>query len=212
MNEFDLIAEPREDVGKGASRRLRHAGKVPVIVYGGGKDPEPVTMDHNDLLKHLEHEAFYSHLLNLKVGEKAQQVVLKDVQRHPARPQVLHMDLQRVDKTQKLHMHVPLHFLNENICPGKKAGAVISHNMVEVEVACLAKDLPEYIEVDLSELQSGQAIHLSELQLPEGVKVITHSEQDQPVVSVHKGRAGEEEFEGEGEGPGAGEEGAEGEA
>ena len=176
-------------------------------MYGADKDPVPVTLDHNELLKHLEHEAFYSHILNLQVGGQTQQVVLKDLQRHPAKAQLLHMDLQRIDKTHKLHMHVPLHFINENICPGRKAGGVISHNTVEVEVSCLAKDLPEFIEVDLSELHTGQAIHVSELQLPEGVRVITHGEQDQPVVSVHRGRGGEEEYGAEG----AGEEGAEGE-
>ena len=200
MNEFDLTAEPREDVGKGASRRLRRTGRVPAVVYGGDKDPTAVSLDHNDLLKHLEHQAFYSHILNLKVGRKKEKVVLKDVQRHPFKAQLLHMDLQRVDAKHKLTMRVPLKFINEDQSPGKRAGCLISHHMIEVEVKCLAKDLPEFIEVDLSELEAGHAVHVSELTLPKGVAVITHGEQDQPVVSALKGGRAVEEVEEEAEG------------
>ena len=197
---FVLNAEPRGEQGKGASRRLRREGKVPAILYGAGKEPTSICVDHNELIKQLEHEAFYSHILTVKIGSAVEKAVLRDLQRHPSRPVVLHMDLQRVAENEKLRVHVPLHFTNEANCVGVKiGGGVISHHLVEVEVQCLPKDLPEFIEVDVSNLNVGDAIHLSQLALPAGVEVVEllhGTEHDNSVVSVHKGRlAGPEEEE-----------------
>jgi large subunit ribosomal protein L25 len=141
---FELNAEPRTDTGKGASRRLRHAGKIPAIMYGGNKDPESLTLDHNEVIRNLEHEAFYSHILTVKVGGTETRAVMRDLQRHPSKPFVQHMDLQRVSESEKLRMHVPLHFLGEETAPGVKAGGMVSHEIIEVEVECLPKDLPEH--------------------------------------------------------------------
>ena len=199
---FDVIAEPREVMGKGASRRLRREGLVPAIVYGGHKDPEMVTLEHNEVLKHLEHEAFYSHVLSLKVGDATTSVVLKDLQRHPAKPFILHMDFMRVTKDEPIRMVVPLHFLNEDKARGIKMGGNISHHITEVEVTCLPKDLPEFIAVDLIDMEIGAILHLSELSMPEGVSLAHAPDPDEPVIVMHGARAGggaEEEGEGEGE-------------
>ncbi|MEY3220770.1 MAG: hypothetical protein RIT27_2127 [Pseudomonadota bacterium] len=202
MNQFEVTAEIRQDQGKGASRRLRHAGKVPAILYGAGKEAVALTLRHSEMLRHLANESFYSHILSLKVGEKVEQVVLKDLQRHPARPIIMHADFMRVSASEKITMHVPLHFLNEQVCVGvKQGGGVISHQMVEIEIRCLPKDLPEFIEVDLLNLQLGQIVHLSELTLPAGVEIpmLAHgAEHDLPVVSVHKGHGGAASDAGEG--------------
>lgn len=198
METFEIGAELRTDVGKGASRRLRNAGLVPGILYGAGQDPVNLSVNQNELLRHLEHEAFYSHVLDLKLAGKAEQVVLKDLQRHPARPMVLHVDFQRVSASQKLHMHVPLHFINEDICPGKKAGGLVSHLLTEVEVTCLPRDLPEYIEVDLANMDMDDTLSLTDLKVPAGVELValSHGEDhDQGVVSIHKTRGGGEEAE-----------------
>lgn len=197
--DFVLNAEQRDDQGKGASRRLRRVGRVPGILYGGGQEPEPITLDHNELLRSLEHEAFYSHILTVNVGKSSTQVLLKDLQRHPAKPHILHVDLQRVVADQEVRVHVPLHFLNEKTAPGiKEAGGVVSHHLIEVEVECLPKDLPEYIEVDCGAMDIGDAFHLTDLKLPEGVAIVEllHGdveEHDQPVVSVHHARVTSEE-------------------
>ena len=149
MNEFELIAEPRDDVGKGASRRLRRDGKIPGIVYGTDKNVNMIMFNHNEIMHHLEHEAFYSRVLTLKIGKTTEKVVLKDLQRHPYKSSLLHIDLQRVDEEQTLTMRVPLHFLNEDKCLGvKQDGGVISHLMTEIEIVCLPKDLPEFLDVD----------------------------------------------------------------
>ncbi len=194
MEQFEVNAQARQDQGKGASRRLRRAGQVPAIVYGAGKEATPVTVRHSEMLRHLEHESFYSHILTLNLDGKTEQVVLKDLQRHPAKPIIMHADFMRVSETEKLTMHVPLHFLNETACVGvKQGGGVVSHQMVELEIRCLPKDLPEFIEVDLLNLQLGQMIHLSELQLPAGVEIpaLAHgTEHDLPVVTIHKGHGG----------------------
>ena len=208
---FELNAEVRNDLGKGASRRLRRSGKLPAILYGAGKDPLPLQMDHDAVMHKLEHEAFYSHILTVKVGGEEVKAVLKDLQRHPYKPAVLHMDLQRIDEEEKLRMHVPLHFVGEDVAPGvKQSGGVISHLVTEVEVTCLPRHLPEYIEVDVSGLGVNESLHLSDLALPEGVELVElmHGpEHDLPVVSIHLPRgateaeAGEEAGEaGEGEG------------
>ncbi len=188
--DFDLIAEFREDMGKGASRRLRREGKVPAIIYGAGRPPRSLAFDHNKVLKQLENESFYSSVLNIKVGEKSQAAILKDLQRHPAKMQILHMDLQRIVEDEEIRMNVPLHFLGEEVAPGVKlGGGKVSHLMTDVEVTCLPKDLPEFIEVDVSELELDQMVHLSELKLPEGVTIpelAQGPEHDHAVVSVQK--------------------------
>ena len=189
MEQFEIIAEPREDMGKGASRRLRREGKVPGVVYGAQKDANSIMMSQNEIMHHLENEAFYSHILTLQVGKKKEKVVLKDLQRHPYKAAVLHVDLQRVDENEKLTMRVPLHFINETICIGvKEGGGVVSHVMTDLEIICLPKDLPEYIEVDLAEVNVGESIHLSDLKMPEGteIAVLMHGgEAVQTVATVH---------------------------
>jgi len=187
--EFDLIAEIREDSGKGASRRLRREGKVPAIIYGAGRPPRSLTFDHNKVLKQLESESFYSSVLNVKVGEKSQAAILKDLQRHPARNVILHMDLQRIVEDEEIRMNVPLHFIGEDVAPGvKQGGGNVSHLMTDVEVVCLPKDLPEYLEVDVSGLELDQMLHLSDIKLPSGVQVpqlAQGPEHDQAIVSIH---------------------------
>jgi len=187
--DYDLIAELREDQGKGASRRLRREGKVPAILYGGGRPPRALAFDHNSVLHEMETESFYSSVLNIKVGNKNQAAILKDVQRHPSRRQVLHLDLQRIVEDEEIRMNVPLHFVGEEQSPGvKNDGGTVSRLMTEVEVTCLPKDLPEYIEVDISGMQLDDMLHLSDIKVPAGVELVelTHGEEyDQPIVSVH---------------------------
>jgi large subunit ribosomal protein L25 len=204
--DFNITAEVRSDLGKGASRRLRHEGKVPAVIYGGEKDPMSVTLDHDDLFHHLENEAFYSHILNIEVAGNKEKAVLKDLQRHPAKPIIMHADFMRVSETEKLKMAVPLHFINEEQAPGVKKGGIITHNITEVEIQCLPKDLPEYLEVDLSGLDIEQILHLTDIAMPAGVELVEllHGEEhNQPVAAVHKTRASKEAEEaaegGEGE-------------
>ena len=197
--DFTLNAEVRDEsqLGKGASRRLRRMGKVPAVIYGGGEDPVSVTFDHDSLIHSLEQEAFYSHILTVDVAGKSQRAILRDLQRHPYKPSVLHMDLLRVREDTAINVHVPLHFLNEETCHGvKMEGGVISHNIVEIEISCLPKDLPEFIEVDTADLKLNEALHLSDVNVPEGVTIVelSHGEgHDHVVVSVHVKRAVEEE-------------------
>jgi len=212
-DDFDLIADIREDQGKGASRRLRHQGKVPAIIYGAGRPSRALVFDHNKVILQLANESFYSSILNIKVGEKSQAAILKDVQRHPARPMVMHMDFQRIVEDQEIKMNVPLHFLGEEVAPGVKAGGgSVSRVMNDVEIVCLPKNLPEYIEVDISELELDEHLSMSDIQLPEGVSIPALEqgpEQDRPIVSIHviKEEVIEEEEELEaGEVPVAGEE------
>jgi large subunit ribosomal protein L25 len=189
MQTFEINAEPRESVGKGASRRLRKTGKVPGIVYGTNKEATMITVDQNSLGHQLEEEAFYSHILTLNIGKKSEQVVLKDLQRHPYKRLIQHIDFLRVDAKEKINMRIPLHFINEATCVGvKTGGGVVSHIMTDVEISCLPKDLPEYIEVDLEEVNLGETIHLSDLVLPEGVDnyaLLHGGDESQPVASVH---------------------------
>lgn len=211
-DEFTLDAELRSDMGKGASRRLRRSNKVPAIIYGGENDAVAITLDHHQVSHRLQNEAFYSHILTLNVNGKAEEAVLRDLQRHPSKQQILHVDFQRVSKDRAVHVHVPLHFLNEDKCVGvKQGGGLISKIITEVEVSCLPKDLPEFIEIDLIDLNVGSSIHLSEMKLPEGVSLVALShggEHDTSVVSVHKQRGGSDEDEAAGAAP----EAAEGEA
>ena len=197
---FVVEAELRTDLGKGASRRLRHEEKFPAVVYGAGKDPVSLTLDHKKFLHSLENEAFYSHILTLNVGGKDEQVVLKDLQRHPAKIAVMHADFLRVSANEKLHMHVPLHFTNADACPGAKEGGLITHSISEIEIACLPKDLPEFLEVDLSSLELDNSLHMSDITVPAGVELVelAHGEShDQPVASVHMPRGASEAEEDE---------------
>lgn len=168
----EIPAESRKGDGRGASRRLRHAGKVPAIVYGGSEAPANIQLVHNDAWLASQHEWFYSAILDLKLDGKAQKVLLRDLQRHPFKQQLLHLDFQRVDENKAIRIRVPLHFLNQEKSPaGKTSGILISHALNDVEIACLPKDLPEYIEVDLAELQIDDIVHLSDLKLPQGVEI-----------------------------------------
>ncbi|HEX7046638.1 MAG TPA: 50S ribosomal protein L25/general stress protein Ctc [Gammaproteobacteria bacterium] len=195
--DFNLTAEVRTDAGKGASRRLRRSGKVPGVIYGAHKDAQSITLDHTALARHLENEAFYSHILTIKVGKEDQQAILKDLQRHPYKPIIMHADFLRVSANEEIRVNVPLHFLNEATSTGvKQQGGVISHLLTQLEVFCLPKDLPEYIEVDVAALEIGQSLHISDLKLPEGVTSVelSHGEEhDQPVVAIHHARVAVEE-------------------
>ena len=171
-DEFDLIAELREDRGKGASRRLRRQGKVPAIIYGAGRPPRALSFDQNKVLKQLENESFYSSVLSIKVNDKRQAAILKDLQRHPAKHLIMHMDFQRIVEDEEIKMNVPLHFVGEEIAPGvKQGGGKVAHLINDIEVACLPKDLPEYLEVDVAELELDAMLHLSDIKLPKGVEI-----------------------------------------
>lgn len=191
---FEFDAELRLATGKGESRRARRSGKIPAIVYGGAVAPVQLNLTHHRVIKALENEAVYSHILTLKYDGREEKAVLKAVQRHPSRPIIVHMDFQRVTETDKVRVHVPLHFVNQETSVGVKKGGVISHAMVEVEVVCLPKNLPEFIEVDMASVDIGGLVHLSELSLPEGVELVElihGAEHDLPVASIHGARAAE---------------------
>ena len=191
---FELVAEFRDAEGKGASRRLRRANKVPAILYGGHREPRALALDHTRLMLMLENERFYSTIINIRVGDVTQAAVLKDVQRHPAKNAVLHVDLQRVLENEKIRIAIPLHFKGEAGSPGVKAGGLVSHLRNEVEVSCLPKDLPEFIDVDLSGLGMNQMLYLADLKVPEGVEILELSHgRNAPVVSIHHARAEEVE-------------------
>jgi large subunit ribosomal protein L25 len=198
---FEVTAESRTDTGKGASRRLRRSGMLPGVVYGAHKEPSMISLKHHELVHALENEAFYSNLLALKIDGKTETVVLKDLQRHPAKPFILHVDFQRVQADEKIRLHVPIHFVNEESCPGIKEGGQASHVMSDVEVTCLPKDLPEFIEVDMSTLAMGAILHTSELSLPAGVELAASDTGEDPIVlTIHTThRNVEEGEEGEGE-------------
>lgn len=187
--EYSLQASARSEQGKGASRRLRRENGVPAVIYGGGGESQAITLKHNELIRNLEEEAFYSQIITVDFGDRKEMAILRDLQRHPARPVVLHADLQRIKDDEVLHMNVPLHFVNEaNSAAVKTQGAKIGHVMNDVEVACLPKDIPQYIEVDMIDVEKGQIVHLSDLKLPEGVSLpalALGADHDQPVASVH---------------------------
>lgn len=208
--EFVIEAFPRGDQGRGASRRLRREErKIPAIVYGGNKEATPISIWHNELKKALENEAFFSHVLTIELDGKKESVILKDLQRHPYKPLLTHADFLRVDKDHEIHVNVPLHFINEDSAPAiKLQGGVANHQITEVEVICLPQNLPEFIEVDMAEVDMDKVVHLSDLKLPKGVKVaalLQGEDHDLPVVAIHKPRgakvddaeAGEEGEEGE---------------
>ena len=186
---IELNAELRDDMGKGASRRLRHAGNLPAVVYGAGKDPVSVTLLQKDVQYVLPNEAFYSQVLSLNVGGKKEDVLLRDLQHHPYKLDILHMDFIRVDAKKVVHVHVPLHFIGEEVAPGVKTeGGAINHVIMEVEVECLPKSIPTFIDVDLSEMHLNDIVHLSDLKLPKGVEVLAlkHGEDhDTAVAGIH---------------------------
>lgn len=189
--EFTLDAQTRTDLGKGASRRLRRLSQeIPAIVYGGKNAPQKISLMHKEISHALDNEAFYSHILTLNIDEKSEDVILKDVQRHPAKPIILHVDFLRVDKLQKLTTRVPLHFINEEACVGvKTSGGIIARSMTDLEIECLPGDLPEYIEVDMLDIDIGHIVHISDLPIPSGVESVAlqHGEDhDLPVVTVNK--------------------------
>jgi len=226
--KFDLIAETRTDQGKGASRRLRRQGKVPAIIYGAGRPPRALAFDHNKVVKQLENESFYSSILNIKVGDKSQAAIVKDIQRHPAKRQILHMDMQRIVADEKIRMNVPIHYLNAESAHGvKTGGGSVSQLITDVEVSCLPKDLPEYFEVDIEALELNEMLHLSDIKLPEGVEILLlaqgpendHAmvsiglikaapvEEEEEAVELAEGEEAPEEGEGEDEAPAADEQG-----
>ena len=186
--KFDLVADYREDRGKGASRRLRREGRVPAIIYGAGRPPRSLSFDHNKVLKQLETESFYSSILNIKVGDKSQAAIVKDIQRHPAKRQIMHIDMQRVVADEKIKMNVPIHFLNTDDAIGvRDGGGSVSQLINDIEVTCLPKDLPEYFEVDIQDLELNEMLHISDIPLPEGVEIpdlAQGPEHDHPIVSI----------------------------
>ncbi|KJS04976.1 MAG: 50S ribosomal protein L25 [Gammaproteobacteria bacterium BRH_c0] len=193
MVDFTLNAKGRDDKGKGASRRLRRlANEVPAIIYGGSAEPQSIALLHFDIEHALENEAFYSHIIKLSVDGKAQDVILKDVQRHPAKPKILHLDFLRVEKGHKLHTKIPLHFINEDTAVGvKKQGGIVNHLATDLDIQCLPQDLPEFIEVDLANVEMGQIVHISDIKLPKGVESVALShgaDHDLPIATIIKPR------------------------
>ena len=196
--DFILQAKGREDTGKGASRRLRRlAGEVPAIVYGGKKNPTKIALKHKDVAKALENEAFFSSIISLDIEGASEDVIIKDIQRHPAKKIVLHMDFFRVSKTTVLQTKVPLHFINEDTCPGVKlGGGIVAHTMTDIEIQCLPKNLPEFIEVDMAEVDLGDIVHISDIVLPEGVESVAlnlGADHDLSVATINKPKAVEVE-------------------
>ncbi len=192
---FTIGADFRETQGKGASRRLRHAGKVPAILYGGNEKPRQLTLDQQNLLTMIDNERFYSSIVQLKLTSGLQAAIVKDVQMHPARNVVVHVDLQRVLENEKIRIHLPIHFKGASVSPGVKTqGGVVSHRMADVEVLCLPKDLPEFLEIDMTQMNLNDQKFLSDIPLPEGVSIpdLAHGK-NSPVVSIHSPRAEEPE-------------------
>lgn len=195
-NVFEFVAESRGQSGKSAAKRARRTGNVPAVIYGGHSDPQMLLINHNEVIKHLAHEAVYSHVLDITVDGKTEKAVLKGVQRHPAKFQILHMDFLRVTMSEALKVHVPLHFINEHTSIGGKKGGIVTHAMIDVEVSCLPAALPDYIEVDLSGLDIGESAHLSDIILPAGVEIVAlaqGAEHDHPVASMMASKASKED-------------------
>jgi large subunit ribosomal protein L25 len=184
--KIEISARKREAQGTGASRRLRRSGRVPGILYGGDRQPVTIELEHKDLLQKLHNEAFHASILTLKLdGEAAEQVLLRSFNMHPYRPMVQHVDFQRVSKDKKIHMKVPLHFVNADKSPGvKEQGGVANHIMNEIDITCFPDDLPEFVEVDLGNLAVGNSIHVRELKLPKGVEAVLHKDEDPVVATV----------------------------
>ncbi|CAG9175151.1 50S ribosomal protein L25/general stress protein Ctc [Cupriavidus respiraculi] len=196
-----VVAFERSVQGTGASRRLRNAGKTPGIIYGGAGEPKMIELDHNALFHALKKEAFHSSILDLEVSGKSEKALLRAFQMHPFKPLVLHVDFQRVSASEKIHVKVPLHFMNQETAPGVKLGhGIINHILNELEVSCLPADLPEFIEVDLGKGELGQTFHLSDITLPKGVTAITHGDDNPAVANISLPAGGVSEAAGEGEG------------
>ncbi len=176
---FKLDASVRTDLGKGASRRLRREDKLPGIIYGGEEAPVSITLDHNKVNNSADFEAFYSHVLEINLDGKVVEVLVKDMQRHPCKPKITHIDFQRVIAGQDVHTNVPLHFVNEEKSAAVKAGGIAEHHVTEIEVTCLPKNLPEFIEVDMAGVEMGQTLHLSDLTLPAGVSSVELAKNDE---------------------------------
>jgi len=193
-NVFEFVAEARSAAGSSAAKVVRRQGKVPAVIYGGSEAPEMLTLDHNELLKHLAHESVYSHVLDINVAGRAEKAVLKHIQRHPSKPVILHVDFMRVTKGHALKVRVPFHFVNEESSVGVKKGGIVMHSMSDVEVSCIPSKLPEFIEIDMANIDLGAALHLSDVVLPEGVEIpelqLGH-EHDQSVVQIIMPRAAE---------------------
>lgn len=192
---YTLDAEVREALGTGASRRLRHADKVPAILYGAGKEAVALTLNHNKVIKAQEDEGFYTHILTLNVGGESIEAILKDIQRHPFKPKITHLDFQRVDAAHKIHVKVPVHFINEEAAT--KGGNTVAHHVTEIEITCLPAQLPEFVEVDVAAIEVGATVHLSDVALPTGVvsvELAKGADHDQAVVTLNapKGTASEE--------------------
>ena len=188
---YTLDAQVRTDLGKGASRRLRHAMRVPSIIYGENKDPIAISFEHKHVMKAQENEGFYSHILTINVDGEAVECIIKDMQRHPFKPTVMHMDFQRIDANHKLNKSVPIHFINEDINAAIKAGGVFTHLSNEIDITCLPAHLPEFIEVDVANLEVGHSLHISDVVLPEGVSSIELAKgesHDQALVNIHTPR------------------------
>lgn len=193
---FEFVAESRGQSGKSAARRARRQGNVPAVIYGGSNEPQMLVLSHNEVIKHLEHEAVYSHVLDITVDGKTEQAILKGVQRHPARVQILHLDFFRVNMSEVVKVHVPLHFINEHTSVGGKKGGIAAHSLIDVEVSCLPSVLPEFIEVNLAGLDIGGTIHLSDIILPEGIEIVVLAqgpEHDLPVVSMMASKASKDD-------------------
>lgn len=187
VGSFEFIAQKRDVHGKGAMRRMRHDNKIPAVLYGGGQAPESIVLVHHEVVKLLQNEAVYSHILDVVIDGVAQRAILKAIQRHPAKPIIMHMDFLRVSDTDLIHVHVPIHFINQSGSVGVKKGGIAMHNMVEVEVICLPAALPDAIEVDVAYLDIGQSLHLSDLRLPAGVQLsalLQGEDHDHSVVTI----------------------------
>jgi len=214
--DYQINAEPRSESGKAASRRYRREGKIPAVVYGAGKENTSLLLDHHEIFHNLETEGFHSAVIKINVGKQTEQAILRDVQMDPVKPNVLHVDFQRVSATEKLHIAVPIHFVGEEEAPGVKTEhGILSHMINEVDVSCLPADLPEYLEVDVSGLNVGDSVNLSDIQVPEGVELtaLMHEGEDQVVATVYQPtmEVEEEELEAEAEAEGAEEAAAEAE-
>jgi large subunit ribosomal protein L25 len=195
-NVFEFVAESRGLSGKSVARRARRQGNVPAIIYGGALAPQMLVLNHNEVIKHLEHEAVYSHVLDITVDGKTEKAILKGVQRNPARFQILHLDFLRVNMTESVKVHVPLHFINEQSSVGGKKSGIATHSLVDIEVSCLPSILPEFIEVNLAALDIGGTIHLSDLVLPAGIEIVVLAqgpEHDLPVVSMMASKASKDD-------------------
>jgi large subunit ribosomal protein L25 len=190
---FEFLAESRSRSGTNGAKAVRRQGKVPAVIYGGSGEPQLLELQQNEVAKHLQQEAVYSHVLEIKIDGKAEKAILKGIQRHPSKAHIVHMDFLRVSASDKLRVHVPLHFMNEEDSVGVKKGGVVTHSMVDIEVNCLPSALPEYIEVDLSSIDVGESIHLADIKVPDGVEIIALAHEggnELPVVSITTTRGG----------------------